>query len=159
MLIIPTPIWGFGTWLRIVKKNCLELTQDLLVQNTRFPQNGHKRKVSECFWWGVSYDSESIEGSLTFWTVLSRCDAKPAHCATVNPIKLEAGLRPNSAGIPHTLLLRIEATGFPTFGLSLYGLGLYGILKRSIRVPRRLPFMDPWRNPSRLPFILVAETV
>ena len=35
---------------------------------------------------------------------------------TVNPIKLETGLRPNSAGIPHTLLLRIEAIGFPTFG-------------------------------------------
>ena len=38
---------------------------------------------------------------------------------TVNPIKLETGLRPNSAGIPHTLLLRIEAKGFPTFGLLL----------------------------------------
>ena len=30
---------------------------------------------------------------------------------TVNPIKLETGLRPNSAGIPYTLLLRIEAIG------------------------------------------------
>ena len=39
---------------------------------------------------------------------------------TVNSIKLETGLRPNSAGIPHTLLLRIEAKGFPTFGLLLY---------------------------------------
>ena len=39
--------------------------------------------------------------------------------STVNPIKLETGLRPNSAGIPYTLLLRIEATGFPTFGLLL----------------------------------------
>ena len=38
---------------------------------------------------------------------------------TVNPIKLESGLRPNSAGIPYTLLLRIEAIGFPTFGLLL----------------------------------------
>ena len=37
----------------------------------------------------------------------------------VNPRKLETGLRPNSAGIPYTLLLRIEATGFPTFGLLL----------------------------------------
>ena len=37
----------------------------------------------------------------------------------VNPIKLETGLRPNSAGIPYTLLLRIEAIGFPTFGLLL----------------------------------------
>ena len=35
---------------------------------------------------------------------------------TVNPKKLEAGLRTNSAGITYTLLLRIEATGFPTFG-------------------------------------------
>ena len=39
---------------------------------------------------------------------------------TVTSIKLEAGLRPNSAGIPYTLLLRIEAIGFPTFGLLLY---------------------------------------
>ena len=38
---------------------------------------------------------------------------------TVNPIKLETGVRPNSAGIPYTLLLRIEAIGFPTFGLLL----------------------------------------
>ena len=44
---------------------------------------------------------------------------------TVNPIKLETGLRPNSAGIPHTLLLRIEAIGFPTFGLLLYGQVLF----------------------------------
>ena len=35
----------------------------------------------------------------------------------VSLIKLETGLRPNSAGIPYTLLLRIEAIGFPTFGL------------------------------------------
>ena len=41
---------------------------------------------------------------------------------TVNPIKLETGLRPNSAGIPYTLLLRIEAIGFPTLGLLLYSL-------------------------------------
>ena len=38
---------------------------------------------------------------------------------TVNPIKLETGLRPNSAGIPYLLLLRIEAMGFPTFWLLL----------------------------------------
>ena len=36
---------------------------------------------------------------------------------TVNPIKLETGLRPKSAGISYTLLSRIEAMGFPTFGL------------------------------------------
>ena len=38
----------------------------------------------------------------------------------VNPKKLETGLRTNSAGIPYTLLLRIEAIGFPTFWLLLY---------------------------------------
>ena len=39
---------------------------------------------------------------------------------TVNPKKLETGLRSNSAGIPYTLLFRIEAIGFPSFGLLLY---------------------------------------
>ena len=39
-------------------------------------------------------------------------------CAA-NPIKLETGFRPNSAGIPYSLLLRIEAIGFPTFGFLL----------------------------------------
>ena len=34
---------------------------------------------------------------------------------TVNHIKLETGLRPNSAGIPYLLLLRIEAIGLPAF--------------------------------------------
>ena len=36
----------------------------------------------------------------------------------VNPIKLETGLRPNSAGIPYyiTLVLRIEAWGLQLFG-------------------------------------------
>ena len=38
---------------------------------------------------------------------------------TVNPVKLETGLRPKRAGTPFTLLLRIEAIGFPTFGLLL----------------------------------------
>ena len=58
---------------------------------------------------------------------LKRCDPTPTITSfkgvqrrvTVNPIKLETGLRPNSAGIPYTLLLRIEAMGFPTFGLLL----------------------------------------
>ena len=36
---------------------------------------------------------------------------------TVNTIKLETGLRQNSAGTPYTLLLRIEDIVFPTFGL------------------------------------------
>ena len=43
------------------------------------------------------------------------------HASIVNPRKLETGLRTNSAGIPYTLLLRIEAIGFPTFGLLLFG--------------------------------------
>ena len=38
---------------------------------------------------------------------------------TVNPIKLETGRRPNSHGIPYIFLLKIEATGFPTFKLLL----------------------------------------
>ena len=37
----------------------------------------------------------------------------------VNPKKLETGLRTIHAGIPYTLLLRIEAIGFPTFRLLL----------------------------------------
>ena len=40
---------------------------------------------------------------------------------TVNPKMLETGLRPNSTGIRYTLLFRIEAIGFPTFGLLLEG--------------------------------------
>ena len=40
----------------------------------------------------------------------------------VNPKKLETGLRTISAGIPCTWLFRIEAIGFPTFGLLLYQL-------------------------------------
>ena len=38
---------------------------------------------------------------------------------TVSRIKLETGQRPYSAGIPYILLLRMEAIGFPTFGLLL----------------------------------------
>ena len=38
---------------------------------------------------------------------------------TAKPIKLETGLRPNSAGIPYTLLSSLEAIEFPTFGLLL----------------------------------------
>ena len=47
---------------------------------------------------------------------------------TVNPINLETGSRPNHAGSPYTLLLRIEAIGFPTCRLLLYtrfGLGVW----------------------------------
>ena len=36
---------------------------------------------------------------------------------TMTPTKLETGLRVNSAGIPYTVLSRIEAIGFQTFGL------------------------------------------
>ena len=55
----------------------------------------------------------------------------------VNPIKLDTGLRPNSAGITYTLLLRIEAMGFPTFGLLLYG-ALRSLLGRALG-----PFIFP----------------
>ena len=43
--------------------------------------------------------------------------SEDGNVSTVNPIKLETGLRPNSAGIPYTFLSRIEAISFPTFGL------------------------------------------
>ena len=36
------------------------------------------------------------------------------------PKKSETGMRSNSAGIPYTLRLRIEAIEFPTFGLLLF---------------------------------------
>ena len=49
-------------------------------------------------------------------STLSPLNPKPP---TVNPKKLETGLRTNSAGIPYTLLLRIDAIGFPTVGLLL----------------------------------------
>ena len=42
---------------------------------------------------------------------------------------MEIGLRPNSAGIPYTLLLRIEAIGFPTFRPIL---GFYCTLLREV---------------------------
>ena len=48
-----------------------------------------------------------------------RIASTEAQHPTVNPIKLETGSRPNSAGIPYTLLLRVGAAGFPTFGLLL----------------------------------------
>ena len=47
---------------------------------------------------------------------------------TANPIKLETGLRPNSAGIPYTLLLRIEAIGFPIFLASTVGYSDFRVL-------------------------------
>ena len=56
----------------------------------------------------------------TIWA-LSGFQLYGVYCSCkVNPKKLETGLRPNSAGIPHTLLSRIEAIGFPTFGLLLW---------------------------------------
>ena len=45
-------------------------------------------------------------------------DFKLSDCYS-KPPKLETGLGTISAGIPYTLLLRIEAIGFPTFGLLL----------------------------------------
>ena len=45
---------------------------------------------------------------------------QPTASCIVNPKKLETVLRTNSAGIPYSLLFRIEAIGFPTFGILLY---------------------------------------
>ena len=59
---------------------------------------------------------------LIFRELATRLDAPrfvPHLRFTLNPRKLETGLRTNSAGIPYTLFLRIEAFGFPTFGLLL----------------------------------------
>ena len=56
---------------------------------------------------------------------------EPPLTSTVNPIKLETGLRPNGAGIPYTLPLRIEAMRLPTFGLLPYDCrSLSGLLKK-----------------------------
>ena len=51
---------------------------------------------------------------------------EPSAGFTVNPTKLEAESRPNSAGIPYTLLLRIESIGFPIFGLLLQSVWISG---------------------------------
>ena len=48
-----------------------------------------------------------------------RLQIRPLSYRRINSIKLETGLRPNSAGIPFTLPFRIEAIGFSTFGLLL----------------------------------------
>ena len=57
---------------------------------------------------------------------------------------METGLRPNGAGIHYTLLLRIEATGFATFGLKKLSQAFIntrvlespcGSLSASLRVP------------------------
>ena len=47
----------------------------------------------------------------------------------VNPKKLETWLRTNSAGIPYTLLLKIEAIGFPTFGPLPYAFSFINTLE------------------------------
>ena len=43
----------------------------------------------------------------------------------VNSKELETGLRATRAGIPYTLLLRIEAIRFGTFWASTLGLGIH----------------------------------
>ena len=64
----------------------------------------------------------SLSGLRGHWDSVPRLLLRVEHRAfTVNPKKLETGLRSNSAGIPYTLLFRIEAIGFLTFGLLLYG--------------------------------------
>ena len=59
---------------------------------------------------------------------------------TVNARKLETGLRPNSAGILYTLVLRIEAIGFPNLGLLLYRIHITGT--RSTRSLKALKASD-----------------
>ena len=63
-----------------------------------------------------------IGGTLALYRVLLAilmgCGGSTLRPTTVNPIKWETGLRPNSAGISYTLLLRIGAIGFPTFWAS-----------------------------------------
>ena len=49
-----------------------------------------------------------------------RAPVQRCMCSIVNPKKFETGLRIISLGIPYALLFRIEAIGFPTFGLLLY---------------------------------------
>ena len=44
---------------------------------------------------------------------------KESNSLTVNTKMMETGLRANRAGIPYTLLLRIDVIGFPTFGQGL----------------------------------------
>ena len=61
---------------------------------------------------------------------------------------MEAGLRPNSAGIPYTLLLRIEAIGFPTFGLLLY-VYIYMYRVESLEMGFRVPSRDLLSGSSR----------
>ena len=60
------------------------------------------------------------------WVDRPRSNQAAPKC-TVHLIKLETGLRPNSAGIPYLLLLKIEAIGFPTFWLLLYRFLLSGL--------------------------------
>ena len=67
----------------------------------------------------ISVETHAKPGTHNSLANLSKSGSRPSGPFTVNPIKLETGVRPNSAGIPYTLLLRIEAMGFPTFGLLL----------------------------------------
>ena len=71
---------------------------------------------------------------------------------TVNPIKLETGLRPNSAGIPYALLLRIEAMGFQLLGFYCKGFlkdFLKGFLKGFPKLQASMASPSTQGTPSR----------
>ena len=61
--------------------------------------------------------SDIQEMFLSLFRAVFRGHAKSDLNIIINPKKLETGLRTISAGIPSTLVFRIEAIEFPTFGL------------------------------------------
>ena len=67
-------------------------------------------------WAGKVHRNVALADSVSADT--NKFDPRPLH-PIVSPKKLETGLRTISAGIPYILLLRMEAMGFPTFGLLL----------------------------------------
>ena len=62
-----------------------------------------------------------VEGQGTLKAIVSMSNTVMEPTLTYGkPHKVGNRIKPNSAGIPYTLLLRIEAMGFPTFRLLLY---------------------------------------
>ena len=59
---------------------------------------------------------------------------------------METGLRPNRAGIPYTLLLRMEAIGFPIFGLLLYIKVIITLLTKSHDLPSRVSIREVYND-------------
>ena len=84
----------------------------------------------------------------------SRAGAGVQGCSrlTVDPIKLETGLRPNSTGIPYTLLLRIKAMGFQLFGFYCTGFRASGSSgfgqRRGTLKPPKQALLKPTGNPK-----------